>query len=107
MDFSVVGLIGSAIVGAVQVLQYVNARSAQKEAGLERYAKADIIQSDMLSIRNDINSVELKLVKLSEQISELQLQNAVCDTERDHIAEDIEHQIKLLDKLNEKLDTLK
>jgi predicted nuclease with TOPRIM domain len=102
-----IGLIISVIVAGLQVLRYVHDRNLQKENNLDKFVKADDLEEELKLVTDNIKTLFSKLDKLNDKISEIQLQNAICSTERENIAEDIEQQIKLLEKLNDKLDTLK
>ena len=109
IDTSIISLISiiiSTIVGIIQLLSYLNNKNHTKESSMEKFAKAANINSELETIRNDIKQNASKLDDHSTQISELKTENAVCASERSRTNEDILYQIRLLEKLDDKLDDL-
>jgi hypothetical protein len=77
MDIGVVSLIISGAVGVLQLLTYLQHKESNMAEELD-YMKKDIFQ--------------------------LKIDNSVCASDRSHTDEDVKNTIKLLEKLDDKLD---
>src|ERR1022692_1433113 len=67
MDISQVGLIVSAIVCGIQVYSFFDNKALRKESSLNTFAKADLVKSDLDSIRR---SIDEQLDHIVESIEE-------------------------------------
>jgi hypothetical protein len=110
-DLAFISIGMGVVVGTVQLLSYLNGRQIRKEVAQEKiniaqekFVKADNIQVELSVIREGIARNEKKLEEHDDKISELNSQNAVCISQHNHTTEDMNKQLRVLERLDEKLD---
>lgn len=79
MDAGSISLLISAIVGGIQVIQFLGSRDRNLKDEID-YMKKDIIQ--------------------------IKIDNGICLTDRHNAIEDLKNNLRLLEKLDDKLDQL-
>lgn len=106
MDTGLIGLIVSALVGAIQILQYLNARAAHKETSMEKFVKADGIQAELSTIRTSIIRIDAKLENHDEKLATLSSQNAVCINQHENTEDDLKASLRALEAIVIKIEKI-
>ncbi len=97
LETGTISLIVSGLVGAVTVLNFLNTISARKEAGLDKFAKAEGVSNELSTIRADLQQQADKLEDHGQKLSNLQVESAVLGSQ-------MGAQLRAIEKINDKID---
>ena len=103
MDIGVVSLAVSVSVGILQLLGYLHSRTLSKEASTDKFAKASNVSSELDNIRDHVIRIDHKMEDYGAKISSIQIQNGICENNHIHTAESIKEQIKMLERIDDRL----
>jgi chromosome segregation ATPase len=107
MDLGIVSIVIATGVGMLQLLNYLNTRSAREEVSLDKFAKAEAVANEITGIKASLSKLHEKFEYHNEKIAELRTQNAVCINQHENTSEDMQHQLEALEKIVNKLEDLK
>jgi len=107
IDLGIIGLGISVTVAAVNILGYLNTKAVRKEISDDKFAQAASVNSELIVIRDDIARIDTKLEDYGSKISAIQIQNAICENQHEHTSDNMNQQIKALEKIVEKIDDLR
>jgi peptidoglycan hydrolase CwlO-like protein len=110
LDTGTIGLIVSGIVAALQVFTFFDNRAVRKEQSLNTFAKADLVKTDLDTIRSSIDTKINHLFDLVEtQNNELNNIKSNINSNSTDIAvikERLDNDKEFIKKLDEKLDKI-
>ena len=97
MDIGTVSLIVSGFATTITALSFLNTIGVRKEAAHEKLARAGDVENQLLLIRAEIRDTNARAEENSKQISLLQRQGDVLESE-------VSSQLKAVEKLTDKID---
>lgn len=98
MDIGIISLVISTVVAAISILSFINTISVKKEGDLSKLARATDVDSQLILVRKDINTILSKLEDHGMKISLLQISEAVL---KNQMATELRELEKLGDKIDE------
>ncbi len=99
MDLTYISLAISAGVAGMQLLNFLSNKS-------EKYARAEVVDNEFSDIKDDILSLYDELDEHLKVISNIQVQNGICNNQHINSDENNKKIIKSLEQMLEKIERL-
>jgi len=101
------GIISLGISASVAVIQLLNFLSAKSISASDKHAKLTGLENELDDMKDDVFNLSEKVSELRVDLSSIQVENGICETQHERTHEDYKQILKNLEIISERIEDLR